>query len=367
MGNIMDYVEWRGDLTFAQSPFNEVDNLILSCLSYVRLEGVDAIGFGQHRPLWQVSRQFFAQHEGKELLRDRSFAWQAPFLMQEMAKSRRFQDVLVGNYISIIEDKMVTQFAMLEIILGDGTSYLAFRGTDDTLTGWKEDFYLTKGGMPAGEAAVTYLNQIGSESSYDLRIGGHSKGGYLALYAAVSCLPEVQKKIIGIYSNDGPGYTAEFLSKARLSGMLSKFYRYIPEESIVGMLFEHSVHPVVVKSVQKGVLQHNGFTWEVSGPSFEYAEELSKKSKRFQFIFHDWLEGIAPEQREMVIEDFFAVLTATGASTLSEIYEGGFKNLRVMIKQIEFLHPETREIVTELIRNLMLGRVKLEEKQEEME
>lgn len=142
----MDYVEWRGDLTFAQSPFNEVDNLILSCLSYVRLEGVDAIGFGQHRPLWQVSR--------------------------------RFQDVLVENYISIIEDKMVTQFAMLEIILGDGTSYLAFRGTDDTLTGWKEDFYLTKGGMPAGEAAVTYLNQIGSESSYDLRIGGHSKGGY---------------------------------------------------------------------------------------------------------------------------------------------------------------------------------------------
>lgn len=148
--------------------------------------------------------------------------------------------------------------------------------------------------------------------------------------------------------------------------MLTKFYRYIPEESIVGMLFEHSVHPVVVKSVQKGVLQHNGFTWEVLGPSFEYAEELSKKSKRFHFLFHDCLDGIAPEQHEMVIEDFFAILTATGASMLSEIYEGGFKNLRVMIKQIEFLHPETREIVTELIWNLMLGRVKLEEKQGEM-
>lgn len=366
MSNIMDYIAWRGDLDFEKAPFCEIDNLILATLSYVRLEGIPSVGFGQHQPLFKVAEQFFAMHAQEELLNDRSFAWQAPFLMQEMASAERFKEMQIGNYVNIIDEEMEVQFSIVEFILGDGTSYVAFRGTDDTLIGWKEDFYLTNGPVHAGEAAITYLNQIGMSSQRKLRIGGHSKGGYLAFYAAVGCLPKIQKRILEIYSNDGPGYTKEFIQKAKLSGQIPKFYRYIPEGSVVGLLFEYPVEPIIVKSSQKGLMQHNAFSWQLLGTKFEYAPEVHKKSLRFQAIFHEWLEGIRPEQREMVIDDFFSVLFATGATTLSELYDGGFKNLRIMAKQMEYLDPETKEIVNELIKNLMFGRTRNETKKNEV-
>ena len=132
------------------------------------------------------------------------------------------------------------------------------------------------------------------------------------------------------------------------------------------MLFEYPVEPIIVKSSQKGLMQHNAFSWQLLGTKFEYATEVHKKSLRFQAIFHEWLEGIRPEQREMVIDDFFSVLFATGATTLSELYDGGFKNLRIMAKQMEYLDPETKEIVNELIKNLMFGRTRNETKKNEV-
>ena len=160
MGNIMDYISWRGDLTFAQSPFNEVDNLILACFSYVNLDRIPAVTRQKGIELKKLVKEFKKLHTIKELEADKSFIRLAPFMMFEMAESVRFGNCVIRNYVNEIVTEAEQQFSAVEIVLDDGTSYISFRGTDDTIIGWKEDFNLSTGVVPAQKRAVEYMQRI---------------------------------------------------------------------------------------------------------------------------------------------------------------------------------------------------------------
>ena len=209
MGNIMDYISWRGDLTFEQSKFNEVDNLILACFSYVNLDGIPAVAEQKGIELKNLTEEFMKLHTMEELEADKSFIRLAPFMMLEMAETNRFGNSVIRNYVNEIVTEAEQQFAAVEIVLEDGTSYVSFRGTDDTIIGWKEDFNLSTGVVPAQERAVEYVRRVSENTSGMLRVGGHSKGGNLAIYGAVMC-KEAHEKIMEVYSNDGPGFSKEF-------------------------------------------------------------------------------------------------------------------------------------------------------------
>lgn len=352
MSNFMDYLDWRGDLSFMQAPFCEVDNLILSYLSYVKLSGI-APAYGEASiTLEEMSEQFFQKNTKEDLDRDRSFVRMAPYLMQKMAKSRRFREARIQNLENQIDEVLELQFCALEILLEDGTSFISYQGTDDSIVGWKEDFQLSNGVVPAEKEAVDYLNRIGGIQSRPIRIGGHSKGGNLAIYAAAGCDAQVKDKIIEIYNNDGPGFTSEFLESEGLQAIKPKIRRYIPESSIIGMLLEHTVEPIMIKSSQKGPLQHDGFSWEVLGSTFPRCQELSKTGKIFDETLRSWIYQLNPTDREAFIEDFFSVLEAPGAKTLTELQEGGLKSAKAMFARSQELNPETRKIVEQLLKTM---------------
>lgn len=353
MANFMDYFDWRGDLSFEQSPFCEVDNLILSYLSYVKLEGIVPIPGAGTITLQDATEEFFTRYPEEELKKDRSFIRMAPYMMQKMAVTRRFEGLLLQNMVDEVDIEMEEQFCALEILLPDGTSYISYRGTDDTIVGWKEDFQLSNGVVPAERKAVDYLNMIGQKSTGNLRIGGHSKGGNLAVYAAAGCDEAVQNKITEIYNNDGPGFTAEYLSNPGLLRIKDKVRRYIPESSIIGMLLEHNVEPVIIKSSQKGPMQHDGFSWEVMGNTFPRCEELSKTGKYFDETLRSWIYQMNVEERRDFIEDFFSVLEAPGVETLTELQEGGLRSAKAMLGRIDELNPRTRKMVEQLLMNFL--------------
>lgn len=351
--NFIDYIQWRGDLSLAQSPFNEVDNLILAYLSYVNLDGI-APGPGEGRmTVEEMSDCFFSMYTEEDLKRDKSFIRMTPYMMRDMAQSRRFGGAVIQNYVNKIEEDTVLQFCALEIILEDGTSYVSFRGTDDTIVGWKEDFQLCNGVVPAEKEAAAYLNLVGGQSERPLRVGGHSKGGNLAIYASVDCDETVQDKIIEVFNNDGPGFAKEILDTPAFARVRSKMKRIIPESSVIGMLLEHVTEPVIIKSSQKGILQHDGFSWEVLGKSFVRCEERSNMSKVFDKTLRGWIDGMDPCQRADFINAFFSVLEAPGVMTLTELQDGGVKNIRAMLKQMESLTPESRKIVDELLKGFV--------------
>ena len=354
MGNIMDYISWRGDLSFEQSQFNEVDNLILACFSYVNLDGISAVTKQKGIGLKKLTKEFMKLHTMKELEADKSFIRLAPFMMMEMAKSVRFGKCVVRNYVNDIVTEAEQQFAAMEIVLEDGTSYVSFRGTDDTIIGWKEDFNLSTGVVPAQKRAIEYLQKISEHTDGMLRVGGHSKGGNLAIYGSVMC-KSAHEKILEIYSNDGPGFSREFQELPETKEMMPKIIRIIPEYSIIGTLLEHEKEPVIVASSSKGLLQHDGFSWEVQGPALVRRDSLNKTALRFIEILHKWSDGMDTEQKRLLIEDLFATLQASGYENLSEVQSGGLKSLAAMVKRVEKFAPESRGMMQELLTAICGG------------
>lgn len=354
MGNIMDYISWRGDLSFEQSQFNEVDNLILACFSYVNLDGISVVTKQKGIGLKKLTKEFMKLHTMKELEADKSFIRLAPFMMMEMAKSVRFGKCVVRNYVNDIVTEAEQQFAAMEIVLEDGTSYVSFRGTDDTIIGWKEDFNLSTGVVPAQKRAIEYLQKISEHTDGMLRVGGHSKGGNLAIYGSVMC-KSAHEKILEIYSNDGPGFSREFQELPETKEMMPKIIRIIPEYSIIGTLLEHEKEPVIVASSSKGLLQHDGFSWEVQGPALVRRDSLNKTALRFIEILHKWIDGMDMEQKRLLIEDLFATLQASGYENLSEVQSGGLKSLAAMVKRVEKFAPESRGMMQELLTAICGG------------
>ena len=354
MGNIMDYISWRGDLTFAQSPFNEVDNLILACFSYVNLDGIPAVSGQKGIELKKLVKEFKKLHTIKELEADKSFIRLAPFMMFEMAESVRFGNCVIRNYVNEIVTEAEQQFSAVEIVLDDGTSYISFRGTDDTIIGWKEDFNLSTGVVPAQERAVEYMQRISDKAYGMLRVGGHSKGGNLAIYGSVMC-KSAHDKILEIYSNDGPGFSKEFQESPETAEMISKIIRIIPEYSIIGTLLEHEKQPIIVASTSRGLLQHDGFSWEVQGPGLVRRDSLNKTALRFIEILHKWIDGMDTEQKRLLIEDLFATLQASGCENLSEVQSGGIKSLAAMVKRLDKFAPESRGMMQELLTAICGG------------
>lgn len=354
MGNIMDYISWRGDLTFAQSPFNEVDNLILACFSYVNLDRIPAVTRQKGIELKKLVKEFKKLHTIKELEADKSFIRLAPFMMFEMAESVRFGNCVIRNYVNEIVTEAEKQFSAVEIVLDDGTSYISFRGTDDTIIGWKEDFNLSTGVVPAQKRAVEYMQRISDKASGMLRVGGHSKGGNLAIYGSVMC-KSVHDKILEIYSNDGPGFSKEFQESPETAEMMPKIIRIIPEYSIIGTLLEHEKQPIIVASTSRGLLQHDGFSWEVQGPGLVRRDSLNKMALRFIEILHKWIDGMDMEQKRLLIEDLFATLQASGYENLSEVQSGGLKSLAAMVKRLDKFAPESRGMMQELLTAICGG------------
>lgn len=352
--NMLDYLAWRGDLNFAQSEFGEVDNLILCYLVYVNLDGI-APGMGEEvMTVRSLSERFFERYPEKVLEKDKSFIRFAPKVLKAMAQTERFGNLLVENYVNKIDLEKTLQFAAMEILLNDGTTYIAYRGTDDTIVGWKEDFYLSRGEVPAEKEAVVYLNTVGAARDTEkIRIGGHSKGGNLAIYAAAFCKREIQNRILEIYNNDGPGFTKVFFEQPEFQNIRGRIRRYVPESSLIGMLLDHIVDPIVIKSSQKGVMQHDGFSWEVLGPTFVHRKRLSNFALAVDKGIRNWLAKIPDEQRDQIINDLFSVLEATEAVTLTELQDGGIKNIRIIMKEVEEMDSDSKGALQDLLKEVL--------------
>ncbi len=361
MATIMDYLKWRGDLGLKQDMFNEVDNLILSELAYVDLKDfVPAAGSGSCITIRQAAADFFDLNDEKDLRQARTFIWEAPFLMREMAKYPRFAQMELCNYRECFDDVQQMQFAAFQVKMQDGTTYIAFRGTDDTITGWKEDFNMSFiQPVPSQLAAAEYIRDTVRGGSGKLRLGGHSKGGNLAIYAAVRAPARIKRRIIEVYNNDGPGFDHDMLAEKDYQEMLPRIKSIVPEDSVVGMLLEHEEHYMVVKSSQSGIMQHDAMSWQVSGRHFETVSQVSQSSRRLNEAVSSWINSLTPKQRAEFVDTLFSIITASGAGTLSDIRAERFESASAAWKKYAALDHGTKQMLRKMLRALSgeLGRV----------
>ena len=369
----MDYLDWRGDLTLAQSPFNEVDNLILAELSFVDFGGiVPGPGEGNSVPLHQAAEEFFAgRPEGTMIDMGVLVPADIPVMLRKMADSNRFRDMRLNCFVDWLDTEKAEQFAALTIETGDGLLYLSFRGTDDTLAGWKEDFHMAcLPEIPSQRKAVDYVRSVARQyPRRRLRLGGHSKGGNLAVYAGVYTPAAVQKRIEAIWSNDGPGFHNDLLDLPEHTRVADRIVSIVPKSSVVGMLLEHEEDYIVVDSSQQGLMQHDGFSWEVLGDHFIRLRSVTRQGRLNDLTLKEWVHNMPLDQREKFVDGLFEVLSASGAVTLTDLKEESFKAAGAMVKAMKDMEKDTRDALFYAIRLLFRSNLKvlLEEWQQEAE
>lgn len=354
MANIMDYLEWRGDLNFLADAFNEVDNLILAQLVYVDFAGIvpgpEEDGMIS---LKEASKRFWEGHDRREVLSHVSMTKSAPFLMEKMAQTDRFQSAQLYGYINDVSDEEQSQFSVVCIRLSDESLYVAFSGTDDTIVGWRENFNMGFLDTTPGQLkAVDYLNAAVKESDRIVRVGGHSKGGNLAVYASVKCKEQVRQKIVSVYNNDGPGFSREMIESEAYQSMQPKISTIMPESSIVGMLLVHQGDYEVVKSENSGAQQHDVMSWNVMGKSPVYVEQVALKSVMLDETLKNWLYQLSNEERQQLVDAAFMVLKEANIKTVDDFYNSKWKVLQELIRAQSRLPEETQKLFLRAVRLL---------------
>ena len=347
MADMLDYIAWRGDIPFTQVGFTPVDNLILSTLSYLDLTGIVDFDLSHPIPLHQAAEAFFALDSHPQRIRVKADL----ALLKAAALAPRFRDAELAFYRDIFIPEEQTQFAAVAFLLDDCSAFLAFRGTDNSLVGWKEDFNMSfQDLVPAQREALRYTQELSAACPRPLRLGGHSKGGNLAVFSAATCESAVQERILEIYNNDGPGFTGFLMGKPGYLRMVPKIRTYIPQSSIIGILLEHEEPYAVIKSSQLSILQHEPHSWEVMGGDFIYVSQLSNEVQFIDLTIKKWIAGMTREERSNFVDAIYALITAGGADQTTDIIRP--RNIRAFFKALK-ADDETKKMLSEELYNFL--------------
>lgn len=342
MATIFDYLTWRGDLLFTQDGPNGVDALIFSGLSYIPFVGKAAESPETPITLREAAAEFLALEDCESRVRLKN---DLP-LLRMAAESQRFGSAKITMYRNSLIPEQETQFAAVTFLLDDGTAFLAFRGTDDTLVGWKEDFNMSfQQTVPAQRLALQYTRDVALEYSVPLRLGGHSKGGNVAVFAASRSSPMIQNRILEVYNHDGPGFTDYLMGDPGYIAMVPRIKTYIPQSSVIGMLLEHEEPYTVVKSRQLGILQHDFYSWEVLGRDFIKMEEVTEGSQQLDTTIKTWFAQMSNQERSQLVDVMFTLLGTGGVETAWDIFHP--KNIRNYLKTLSSDENLRRVLSTE--------------------
>ena len=342
--NILDYLASEFS-SFEEKPFNEVDSLILSHVCMVDFDGIaPALKERQSftniativnnllaTPAQSVHFRDALQAEHYDTMFTGLVPAKTKELLIALAASPRFRDMTVSNYLSLFDVEQQTQFAAMTFIQKRDFAYVGFRGTDSSFTGWKEDFNMAfSWPIPSQEQAQRYLEATAKYLPRKLILGGHSKGGNLAVFAAIKVAQRIQERIAHIYNHDGPGFKPTTISDADYANVHDRITKTVPVDSIVGMLMESREHYRVVVSTGKGIMQHDPFTWEIDGTDFVYAEDISDNAKFADQVLTEWLSHFSDEELSVIVDALFTAVAATGAEDATDIMSGGAKTIALL-------------------------------------
>jgi hypothetical protein len=356
MANIFDYLTWRGDLDFSQSPFNPVDNIIFSQISYLPLDGIvpgpdedNSVTIEQVAGIFRKGMQNKKSHLAKAIMYKSD-----PQLIEALGTSARFKNCRLCGYVNIIDTEKEVQFSACCIIPNDGSCFIVFRGTDFSLIGWKEDFNMSFcKEVPAQLEAASYLVKMAERIKGPLTICGHSKGGNLAVYAASHCSAKIRKRITGVYSNDAPGFHKDFFKTEGFKEIRDRIHSFVPQSSVVGMLLDHGNDYSVVKSTQVGLLQHELYSWEVIHNDMLRLDKTTLGSRFLDKTLREWIGSLDNEHREQFFNALYDILASSNAKSIPELESSWLPAAGRMIRSMGQIDDQTRTLINKSLKKLL--------------
>ena len=348
MPNIIDYVQWRGDIPLEQVPLCAVDALILSYLSYMPFDGLISETLAEEgTTLSQVA----AHLKGLPIACVMDSGKSDKKLLEALEHSERFGGIRLTGYVSRFDEETEEQFSATTFLLPQGQAFVAFRGTDASVVGWKEDFNMCfSAEVPAQRAALDYAVRVAEELGRPMILGGHSKGGNLAAYAGIFAPDAVQEQMVCVYNFDGPGFNEALLSTPEFRKMDMRIHTFVPQSSMVGILMWHAEPFIVVESDSVGVFQHNPYSWQVMGGQFVMLAERTQESHLAEKTFNNWLAELSGEERRRFIDGVYSVLSVSDGRNVEDLFEP--KNVRAILRAIGSLDEATKDEIVEGVKRL---------------
>ncbi len=351
MGTVLDYIRDYGKYSFQEMAMTEIDSLALCQLSYLKFEGMVPEVREELPFVTLQSLKESPKYEG--LFADVRFEEVNRALIEGMLAGRRYSDLLLNFYVNEIDEKSETQFSAVTYILNDGTVYVAYRGTDETIVGWKEDFNMAfLSPVPGQEYSVEYLNAVAARLDGPFYMGGHSKGGNLAVYSAMRCAPAVQERILKIYNLDGPGFRPEVLEACHYDRIRDRVVKILPHSSLVGMLFESDMHFRVVESKSLGLMQHDPFTWLVEGDHLKTVNDIYERRKKMDNTLNTWILSLSEEQLRIFVDTLFQVVSASQADNLIDMTAEWKRSMNGIVAALKEIDDDTAGILRTVIKSL---------------
>lgn len=348
---VYDYMNSYGNVSLSDMPFSEVDNLVLSRISYFPLDNIVDASFEKRISIKEAAEKMLSD---EKITSDPDFVLQEDIeLMRLLTHSTRFNSLELFGYINKIDLKEQKQFACLTISLPNDIYFVSYRGTDNTIVGWKEDFNMTfMSVVPAQAEAVDYLNEVAKKLKGNFYIGGHSKGGNLAVYASIFTDNQTKDRILAIYNNDGPGFVDSVLELVEYQEVKNRIHTFVPQSSVVGMLLAHEDNYTVVKSNQHGIMQHDVYSWEVENNNFVHLERVNANCTFMNYTLKAWVDNTTANEREQFFNTVYDILEATNAKTIPEINADWLKNAQAMIKAYNGLDTDMKKSIDDALLSL---------------
>ena len=345
--NIIEYAQINGIYDFSEKEFNVVDSLILSQLSYLKF---DEIVPGPSANIDGIKLIDVGNHEKRAtLFRDERYADINGKFLDALCNSKRFGRLILNNFIDVIDEILDIQFSAMTVSDENGFNYVVFRGTDDSVVGWKEDLTMTfKAPVPAQKYSLEYLKKVAKRIEGNFYVGGHSKGGNLAVYSAMSCSDELRDRIIHVFSHDGPGFRTELLIHSDYEKIKDKITKLIPKAAVVGMMGNVEKYEVV-ECEKISVMQHNPYNWIVDGFDFRRAEHIDSYSSFKADVLSMWAAEMDDEKWQKLTDWIFGIASDAGITNLNDLNEDKIKTL----KQIVDVAGKTDNAFKEEIKDIL--------------
>lgn len=347
MPTILDYLQTNAERPFDQLPFGEIDALIIARIAYLPFDH-DIVSTDAHTSaVKDASAALTADPE----LKRRVFWRYDVDLAHLLQANARFGNLTLSHYVNEIDETTEMQFSAVTFHLSEKCCYVAYRGTDATLVGWKEDFNMTfTCPIPAQTRAVEYLNRVAADCPKDtiFILGGHSKGGNLAIYAGAFCKRAIQDRIRAVYSFDAPGFPDDILRKEAYRRIRKRISAFIPQSSIVGLMLEHEEPYAIVKSTELiPLLQHDVYSWQLEGDHFCYLAQTTGSSRFLDRTLKGWIADMDPDKRESFVNALYDIVTETDAKTLRELNDSWFASARSIFETLSSLDSDTKSLLTD--------------------
>lgn len=370
MENIIDYVKNWGKYSLLEVPFNEVDSLVLCQLVYLHygrfVPGLD------ERNMPVDIQSIYTHPDRDRILDDYWYRENNKELFAAVAESKRFCKLKMNYYVDIINEQEQTQFSAMTYILEDKNVYIAYGGTDATIVGWKEDLNLAfSKPLHSQYLAVEYMDRVAGYVAGSFYAGGHSKGGNLAVYAAMNCKPKTREKLLKIFNNDGPGFRPEIKAQGKYEEITDRMVKFIPRSSLVGTLLEDQEDFIVVESRGVGLLQHNAYSWKTENGTFVRAKNMTEGKIMRDAALNEWILSLTQEETHAFVDTLYEVITASEASNVFE-FGADWKNcLQSVFEAAKGIDETTKKAISKIIRSLFeitgeKAAMELYEKREEL-